>query len=163
MKNDNRPSTHDATEPVHTHVPSKRVHKSVRKWQRFEASYPNAVLRSMTADQKVQQCRQSVCNALMQVAIESGRGQPPKVERLLAATNIVDELVLSGVPLGIGRNSRMNKELRIRLHEEELRSADDRNSRPNLISADAVRLMLRQIRWMRICSDHFTKMFPYTE
>ena len=51
----------------------------------------------MTADQKVQHLRESVCDALMQAAIESGRGQPPMVKQLLAAANIVDELESSGV------------------------------------------------------------------
>jgi hypothetical protein len=98
----------------------------------------------------------------MQVAIEAGRGQPPMVERLRAAANMVDELVSNGVPFGVGRNSKMNKEIRVRLHEEALRSADDRRSRRK-ITADAAREMLRQIRWLRLSSDHFTKMFPYTE
>ena len=89
----------------------------------------------MTADQKVQHCRKAVCNALMQVSIEEGRGQPPMVERLLAAANMVDELVSNGVPFEVGRNSRMNKELRIKLHEEALRSADNRKSRSKRIAA----------------------------
>ena len=148
---------------VHVHAPIGRVHKSVRKWQRLETEYPNEVLRAMTADQKVQHCRDSVCNAIMQVAIEGGRGQPPMVERLRAAANTVDELESNGVPFGVGRNSRMNKELRARLHEETLQSADNRKSRHKRITADAAREVLRQIRWLRLSSNHFTKMFPYTE
>jgi hypothetical protein len=151
------------TEPAHVHAPIARVHKSVRKWQRLKTDYANEVLRAMTADQKVQHCRESICNALMQVAIEGGRGQPPMVERLLAAANMVDELESNGVPFGVGRNSRMNKELRVRLHEEALRSADNRKSRRKRITADAARQMLRETRWLRLSSDHFTKMFPYSE
>jgi hypothetical protein len=150
-----------STEPTHVHAPQGRVHKSARKWQRLKTEYPNEVLRAMTADQKAQHCRDSVCNAVMQVAIEGGSGQPPKVERLRAAANVVDELESNGVPFGVGRNSRMNAELRVRLHEEALQSADNRKCK--LITADAAREILRQVRWLRQSSDHFTKMFPYTE
>jgi hypothetical protein len=140
-----------------------RAHKSVRTWQRLKTDFSNEKLRAMTADQKIQHCRDSVCNALMQAAIESGSGQPPKVERLRAAANMVDDLVSNGVPFGVGRNSKMNKEIRIRLHEQAVRSSDDPKSRCKQISADAVREMLRQIKWLRLSSDHFTKMLPYTE
>jgi hypothetical protein len=140
-----------------------RAHKSVRTWQRLKTEHPNEKLRSMTPDQKIQHCRDSVCNALMQVAIEAGRGQPPMVERLRTAANMVDELVSIGVPFGVGRNSKMNKEIRVRIHEEALRSTDKRKSRGKQITADAAREMLRQIRWLRFSSNHFTKMFPYTE
>jgi hypothetical protein len=100
----------------------------------------------------------------MQVAIETGRGQPPMVERLRAVANMVDELVSDGVPFGVGRNSKMNKEIRVKLHEEApLRSADHRKSRHNQITADSTREILRRVRWLRLSSDHFTKMFPYTE
>jgi len=162
MKNNDQPHF-TGRRKAKSHAPTVRVHKSVRTWQRLKAEYPNEELRAMTTDQKVQHCRDSVCNALMQVAIETGRGQPPRVERLRAAANMVDELVLNGVPLGVGRNSRMNKEIRVRLHEEALRPADNRKSRRNQITADAAREMLRQIRWLRLSSEHFTKMFPYTE
>src|ERR1035438_2457559 len=99
-------------EPVKVHAPIARVHKSVRTWQRLKTEYPNEILRAMTMDQKVQHCRDSICNALMEVAIEGGSGQPPRVERLRTATNMVDELESKGVPFRVGRNSRMNKELR---------------------------------------------------
>jgi hypothetical protein len=140
-----------------------RTYKSVRSWQRFKTDHPNERLRAMTADQKIQHCRDSVCNALMQVAIDAGRGRPPMIERLRAAANMVDELVSIGVPFGVGRNSKMNKEIRVRLHEEALRSTDNRKSRCKQITADAAREMLRQIRWLRFSSNHFTKMFPYSE
>jgi len=129
----------------------------VRNWRPFKTNQPPEVLRSMTADQKVQHLRESVCNALMQAAVESGRGQPPMVERLLSAANIVDELESSGVPFGVGRNSRMNKELRSRLHEDANRSNDNRKPR----SADATRNLLRDVRFLRYACDHFTKMSPY--
>jgi hypothetical protein len=171
MKNNDKPhftgrrkaKSRATTVPAHGHASIARVHKSLRTWQRLKTEYTNEELRAMTADQKIQHNRDSLCNALMQVAIETGRGQPPKVERLRAAANMVDKLVSNGVPFRVGRNSRMNMEIRVRLHEEALRSADNRRSRRNLISADAARDMLRQIRWLRQSSDHFTKMFPYTE
>ena len=171
MKNNDQPhltgrrkaKSRATTVPAHVNAPIARAHKSVRTWQPLKIDYPNEKLRAMTADQKIQHFRDGVCNALMQVAIEAGRGQPPMVERLRAAANMVDELVSNGVPFGVGRNSKMNKEIRVRLHEEALRSADDRKSRHKQISADAAREMLRQIKWLRLSSDHFTKMFPYTE
>lgn len=150
-------------ESVHVHAPIARVHKSERKWQRLKTDYPNEVLRAMTADQQIQHNRDSVCNALMQAAIEDGRGRPPMVERLRTAANMVDALESNGVPFGVGRNSRMNRELIKLVHEEARKSADHRKSRQKPITADAARELLRQIRWLRLSSNHFTKMFPYTE
>ena len=141
-------------------APIARVRKSVRKYQRVKTDQSNEVLRSMTEAQKVQHLRQSVCDARMQAAIESGRGRPPMVERLLAAASIVDELESSGVPLRVGRNSRMNKELRSRLHEDAVRSKDGRKSR-NRITADATRDLLRDVRFLRYACDHFAKMRLY--
>ena len=63
--------------------PIARVRKSVRKYQPVKTDQSNGVLLSMTEAQKVQHLRQSVCDARMQAAIESGRGQPPIVQRLL--------------------------------------------------------------------------------
>jgi hypothetical protein len=117
-------------------------------------------LRAMTAEQKTQHYRDSICNALMHVG---GRGQPPMGERLRAAANIVDQLESNGVPFRVGRNSRMNRELLKLLHKEAQCSVVDKKSRCKLITADAVRDLLRQIKWLRLSGDHFTKMFPYSE
>ena len=163
MKNNEQPQFTARIKAKRVHATVARAHKSVRTWQPLKADYPNEKLRAMTAHQKIQHCRDSVCNALMQVATEAGRGRPPMVDRLRAAANMVDELVSNGVPFGVGRNSKMNKEICVRLLEEALRSAGDRKSRPKQITADAAREMLRQIRWLRQGSEHFTKMFPYTE
>ena len=46
------------TNPVHVHAPIARARKSVRNWQRFKTDQPGEVLRSMTADQKVQHLRE---------------------------------------------------------------------------------------------------------
>jgi hypothetical protein len=130
------------------------------KQQRLSTYHPNEVLRAMTANQKIQHYRDSICNALMNVG---GRGQPPMGERLRAAVEIVDQLESNGVPFRFGRNSRMNRELLSRLHEEARRATDTRNSRCKPITPDAVRDLLRQIDWLRFSGNHFTKMFPYTE
>ena len=74
------------------------------------------------------------------------RGQPPMLERLRAATIIVDRLRAKGVPFATGRNSRMNKLVRERLNEMAARSRDARKSRRKQVSADAVQDMLRQIK-----------------
>ncbi len=151
-------------EAEHVRATNSRPHKSVRKWQRSKIEYRSEVLRSMSEDQKVQHNRDSVCDAIMQAAIEAGRGQPPRVERLRAAANIVDELESkNGIPFRIGRNSRMNKELCIRLNEEARQSKDSRKSWSKQIKPDAARELLRQVRRLRESSRIFTKMFPYTE
>lgn len=130
------------------------------KSRRITTAYPNAILRAMTAEKKIQHYRDSICDALMNV---DSRGQPPMGERLRAAADIVDRLESNGVPFRVGRNSRMNKELLSKLHEEALRTTDIRKSRRKLITPDAVRDLLRQIDWLRKSGDHFTKIFPYSE
>jgi hypothetical protein len=85
------------------------------------------------------------------------------VERLRVATTTVEALESKGVPFGVGRNSRMNRELRRSLNQQALQSADDRKSRRKPITADSVRQVLRKIKMMRLLGEHFTKMFPYSE
>jgi hypothetical protein len=139
------------------------VQKGGMKWQRLKTDYPNEELRSMPYDQQIQHFRDSIYNALAQAAIEGGRGQPPMIDRFRAATNIVDRLVLNGVPFGVGRNSRMNKELRKLLNEDAQQSLDSRKSRRKQISADATRRLLRDIKKMRLLGDFFIKLPPYSE
>ena len=130
---------------------------------RFSPDYPYGKLRSLSADQKRQHNRDSVISAIWQAAKESGRGQPPMVERFRAACIMVDELEYTGVPFGVGTNSRMNKELRKLLNEDARSSSDSRISRRKEINTGATRDLLRQIRRMRFLVDHFTKMPPYSD
>lgn len=133
------------------------------KWQRLKTEYPNEVLQAMPLDGQRQHFRDSIYNALAQAAIEGGAGQPPMIERFRDAANIVDALELNGVPFAVGRNSRMNMEVRKALNEEARQSSDDRKSRRKQINPDATRNLLRKIRKIRLLGDHFLKLPPYSE
>ena len=130
------------------------------KWQRLKTDH-HYELRTMPVDRQIQHFRDSIYNALAQAATEGGPGQPPMIERFRAAANIVDELELNGIPFGVGRNSRMNKELRKLLNEEARQAQDDRKSRRKQISPDATRSLLRNIRKIRLLGEHFIKLPPY--
>ena len=131
--------------------------------QRFQIGYSNEDLRTLPLDQQVQHFRDGIFDAIAQTIREGTVGQPPMVERLRVATTNVEALEAKGVPFGVGRNSRMNKELRRSLNQEALQSADNRKSRRKPITADSVRQVLRKIKMMRLLGEHFTKMFPYSE
>lgn len=133
------------------------------KWQQLKTDHPREVLRAIPADQQIQHFRDFIFNALGQSAIEGGRGQPPMIDRFRAAANLVDKLELNGVPFGVGRNSRMNKELRRLLNEAARQSLDNRKSRRKQISADATRRLLRDIRKICLLGEHFIKLPPYSE
>jgi hypothetical protein len=138
-------------------------HRTSSNQQRLQIGYNNDELRALTATQKTQHFRDGIFDAIAQTLKDGTVGQPPMVERFRAATTIVETLESKGVPFGVGRNSRMNKELHKLLNQEARQSADCRKSRRKQITADAVRQVLRQIKAMRLIGDHFTKMFPYTE
>jgi hypothetical protein len=133
------------------------------KWQRRRTDHSNEQLRTMPAHEQIQHFRDSIYNALAQAAAEGGPGQPPMIERFRAATNIVDELELKGIPFGVGRNSKMNKELRRLLNEDARQCTDDRKSRRKQITAEATRDLLRKIRSIRLLGEHFIKLPPYSE
>jgi hypothetical protein len=133
------------------------------KWQRLTTDHHHERLRTMPVHHQIQHFRDSIYNALAQAATEGGPGQPPMIERFRAAANIVDELELKGIPFGVGRNSKMNKELRRLLNEDARQCIDDRKSRRKQITAEATRDLLRKIRSIRLLGEHFIKLPPYSE
>jgi hypothetical protein len=118
-------------------------------------------LRTLTEDQKTQHFRDGVFDAIEQTIIEGAIGQPPMVERFRFVMTTVEALESSGVPFGVGRNSRMNKELLKALNQEARQSADTRKSRRKQITPDAVRQVLRQVKAIRLLGEHFIKLPPY--
>jgi hypothetical protein len=151
----------DVTLPGHVQDLVARGQSAFRKQGRFDANYTNETLRALTPDQKRQHLRDSIFNALAQVAREEG-GQPPMVERFREATIIVEHLEAKGVPFGVCPNSRMNKALRKLLNERALNSNDNRKSRRKPIQAGAVQDLLRNIRRLRAL-DSFIRMPPYAD
>jgi hypothetical protein len=146
-----------------THVQDAiaRGQNAFSQWQRFDTNYPNDVLRAMTPDQKRQHLRDSILNALAQVARQEG-GQPPMVERFREAVILVDVLESAGVPFGVCRKSRMNKALLRLLNDKAAQSNDDRKSRRKKIKPGAVQGLLRKIRQLRAC-DRLTEIPPYSD
>jgi hypothetical protein len=133
------------------------------KWQRLKTHQCNEELRALSVGCQIQHFRDSIYNSLAQASTEGGPGQPPMVERFRAAANLADGLESTGVPFGVGINSRMNRELRRLLNEEARQSADDRKSRQKQITAEATRDLLRKIRRIRLLGDHFIRLSPYSE
>jgi len=134
--------------------------------QRFQVAYSDEELSALTVDQKIQHFRDGIFDAIGQTIGEGTIGQPPMVERFRAATSIVDDLISKGVPFGVCRNSKMNKELRRLLNEEARQSTDSLKSRRKQIGPDATRELLRKIKRMHRISDHFVKKLkipPYQE
>lgn len=131
--------------------------------RRFQIAYSSRMMRSLTVDQKTQHFRNGIFDAISQTIREGLVGQPPMIERFRAATMHVEALESKGVPFGVGRNSRMNTELRRLLNDEARQSVDIRKSRHKQITADSVRRVLREVKRLRLLGDHFTKMFPYSE
>ncbi len=123
--------------------------------QRFQIPYSDAEIRALTVDQKIQHFRDGIFDAIAQTIREGTIGQPPMVERFRAATFIVDELLSQGVPFGVGRNSRMNKELRRLLNEEARQSSDSRKSRRKQIGAGATRKLLLQVKRKHFIENYF--------
>jgi hypothetical protein len=133
---------------------------------RFQIAYSKEEVRALTVDQKIQHFRDGIFDAIAQTIKEGTIGQPPMVERFRTATSIVDGLLSKGVPFGVSRNSRMNKELRRVLNEQARQSSDTRKSRRKEIGADATRQLLRQIKRMHVLEDHFVKKLkipPYSD
>jgi hypothetical protein len=127
----------------------------------FYTNCTNETLRALTPDQKRQHLRDSIFNALAQVAREEG-GQPPMVERFREAAILVESLEAKGVPFGVCPNSRMNKALRKLLNERAAHSNDNRKSRHKKIQAGAVQDLLIKIRQLRAC-DGLTRIPPYSD
>ncbi len=114
-----------------------------------------------THAEKVEHFRCSIFNGMAHWHKELG-GQPRMVARFRSAAIIVDWLERQGIPFGVSRNSRMNKELRRLLNERAAASGDPRKSRWKQITPDAVRDLLMNIRYLRSLTDHFIRMHPYT-
>src|ERR1700730_3247072 len=91
--------------------------------QRFQIDYSDEELRARTVDEKIQNFRDGIFDAIAQTIKEGIRGQPPRVDRFRVATSIVEELVSKGVPFGVCPNSKMNKELRRLLNETARQSS----------------------------------------
>ena len=135
-------------------------------FQRFQVSYSNDEMRTLTESQKIQHFRDGIFDAISQTIAEGIIGQPPMVERFRIATSIVDDLLARGVPFGVCRNSRMNKELRKLLNEQAKKSSDSRKSRRKEIKEGATRLLLQEIKRMQFIENHFMKVLkipPYQE
>jgi predicted Zn-dependent protease len=151
----------DVTLPGHVQDVVARGQSAFCKQERFDTNYTNETLRALTPDQKRQHLRDSIFNALAQVAREEG-GQPPMVERFREAAIIVESLEAKGMPFGVCPNSRMNKALRKLLNERAAHSNDNRKSRRKKIQAGAVQDLLRKIRQLRAC-DGLTRIPPYSD
>jgi|ERR1700722_19561783 len=136
------------------------VKKTLSGRKRLQISYDED-LRTLTEEQKTQHLRDGVFDAIEQTIIEGTRGQPPMVDRFRLVMTTVEALESSGVPFGVGRNSRMNKELLKALNQEARQSADTRKSRRKQITPDAVRQVLRQVKAIRLLGEHFIKLPPY--
>ena len=119
-------------------------------------------LSAMTRAQKLQHFRDGIFKAIAQAA-KVGRGQPPMVDRFREVTIMADALETRGIPFGVGRNSRMNKEVRNFLNDTAEQSLDRRKSRVKKIADGAVRALLRKVRWLRVLGDHFINLPPYAE
>jgi hypothetical protein len=153
--------TVDIMLPTHVQDAIARGQNAFSQRQRFDTNYPNEVLRAMTPDQKRQHLRDSILNALAQVAREEG-GQPPMVERFREAAILVDVLESAGMPFGVCRKSRMNKALLRLLNDKAAQSNDDRKSRRKKIKPGAVQDLLRKIRQLRAC-DRLSEIPPYSD
>ena len=129
--------------------------------QRSQIAYRDDQLRALNVDQKLQHFRDGIFDAIEQMLIEGTVGQPPMVERFRFVMTAVEALESAGVPFGVGRNSRMNKELLKLLNQEARQSADSRKSRCKQITADAGRQILRQVKAIRSLGDHFVRLPPY--
>ena len=151
----------DVTLPANVQDIIARGQSEFCKQGRFDTDYTNETLRALTPGQKRQHLRDSIFNALAQVAREEG-GQPPMVERFREAAILVESLEAKGVPFGICPNSRMNKALRKLLNERAAHSNDNRKSRHKKIQAGAVQDLLRKIRQLRAC-DGLTRIPPYSD
>jgi predicted Zn-dependent protease len=151
----------DIALPIHAQDAIARGQSAFSKQQRFDTNYANEVLRALTPDQKRQHLRDSIFNALAQVARKK-RGQPPMVERFREAAIMVETLESRGVPFGVCPSSRMNKALLRLLNEKAAQSNDDRKSRCKKIKAGAVQELLRKIRQLRAC-DPLTRIPPYSD
>jgi predicted Zn-dependent protease len=151
----------DITLPAHVQDIIAQGQTAFCKQGRFDTNYSNETLRALTPDQKRQHLRDSIFNALAQLAREEG-GQPPMVERFREAAIIVESLEAKGVPFGVCPNSRMNKALRKLLHDRAAHSKDDRKSRSKKIQAGAVQDLLRKIRRLR-ASDSLIRIPPYSD
>jgi hypothetical protein len=128
---------------------------------RFDTNLSAEALRALAPGQQRQHLRDSIFNALAQVAREEG-GQPPMVERFREAAVIVEFLEAKGVPFGVCPNSKMNKALRRILNDQAAQSTDDRKSRRKIIQPAAVQVLLRNIRRLRAC-DSLIKIPPYSD
>jgi predicted Zn-dependent protease len=149
------------TIPAHIRNSIGQGRSAFSKRKRFDTNYSNKVLRAMPLKGKRQHLRDSVYNALAQVAREEG-GQPPWVERFREATIIVEWLESQGVPFGVCPKSRMNKALHQWLTKQSGQSNDHRKSRRKKIKAAAVQDLLRKIRQLRAC-DPLVHIRPYTD
>jgi hypothetical protein len=147
--------------PPHVQAAIARGQDAFSKRQRFDTSCPSKVLRTMTPDQKRQHLRDSIFNALAQVAREEG-GQPPMVERFREAAIAVDMLESKGIPFGVCPTSRMNKALQKFLNDKAAQSKDGRKSRRKKIGPGAVQDVLRKIRQLRAC-DPLIRIPPYSD
>jgi hypothetical protein len=156
--------TIDIKLPGHVRNSIAQGRRAFSKKKTFDTNFSNKVLRAMPLNRKRQHLRDSVYNALAQVAREEG-GQPPWVERFREATIIVEWLESQGVPFGVCPNSRMNKALLRWLNEQSEQSEqsnDPRKSRRKKIKAGAVQDLLKKIRQLRV-GDLFVHMRPYTD
>jgi hypothetical protein len=131
--------------------------------QRFQIAYTNEELRALSDDQKIQHFRDGIFGAIAQTIAERSIGQPPMVERFRAAMTTVEALESRGVPFGVGRNSRMNREVLNSLNQDARQSTDSRKSRRKQITPDAVRQVLKQVKAMRLLGEHFIKLPPYSK
>ena len=151
----------DITLPTNVRNSIAQGRSAFSKRKRFDTNYSDEVLRAMPLNRKRQHLRDSVYNALAQVAREEG-GQPPWVERFREATIIVEWLESQGVPFGVCPNSRMNKALLRWLNEQSGQSNDHRKSRRKKIKAGAMQDLLRKIRQLR-AGDPLIHIRPYTD
>ena len=132
--------------------------------RRVEVEQDPKIIRAMSFADKLRHSRACILNALLQVAKEEhGRGQPGMIERLIKASAWVDELEASGIPFSVSREGKMNKEVRKLLVEEARNSTDPRKSRTKEIGADAVRVLLRKVRKLRIVSSITLRYPPYAD
>jgi|GraSoiStandDraft_24_1057298.scaffolds.fasta_scaffold132743_3 hypothetical protein len=110
------------------------------------ASVPTII--TSVVDQQVQDSRDLALDA-RELQSKGNRQQPPMIGRLRAVMILVDRLVSDGMRFGVGPNSKMNKAVHNWLNAKAEHSADTRKSRRKVITAGAVRELLKQVRALR--------------
>jgi hypothetical protein len=151
-----------ASLPVTVQAKIARGLKEFAVYQQSKKIYrQEEMVRTLTAEQKLRHSRYRLLDVIIIYAKEyRGRGQPQMTERLCNAAIVVDALEADGIPFAVGRNSKMNKAVQ-RLLNDMADPTDDRKSRRKKITPDAVRVLLKDIRKLKMASKFALDFPPY--